>query len=323
MPTPFLAYIGQGRYQECLNLAEGIVGRPGQTIRQAAQAYHAIARCRTEMGDALGATRPGELAADLADRAGDSDLLGLVLIDLAASYGKLRRYQQQVRVLQRYLAMASHLQRAVCAEAQALLSLGEALVSLEQYAEAETALSASLRQAVEGGLIQVAERARRLLRAAHLRGGKPYCAKGLFPDSARYIQTHPEDWEAAFWYAFDNADYVWTLGQSQAAFRSARRGLEISRGQPLAEFAAFMQLHRFALQVDQVGEAAGFAMAARIVALEGERYDMASEALSAVIGLVECFGHEVLGQLERSGAMHGVNLLRYIPERLWDRQCAG
>lgn len=312
----FQSLIDQQRYDDCLKLAEETLQNGGQTTHDMAKCYHAVAQCKLRLNDPIGAARAAELAAQLAEAAGVWDLLGTCLTDLAAVYGRLRRYQQEILVLNRYLALLPRLDAQRSHEGEVRYAMGLAALHVGVYEQAGSMVCAALDIALSRGEERLADQCRGVLRSARIRAGTLSGNEELFAASETYIAAHPHDQAARFRYWFDLAEYSRAAGRPAEAVCHANKAMEFAGGKVAYEFDCCMLLGQCALQNGDYQDAARFVVGARICALEGGRHDLGCDAVTALLGLLEERGTEPLSGLDQDFARHGLQLFHYIPEAL-------
>ncbi|HEY3364500.1 MAG TPA: hypothetical protein VGK74_05565 [Symbiobacteriaceae bacterium] len=288
-----------------------------QTTRDAALCHHAITCCCLELNDALGAVRSGEQALSLARASGDRDLEGLVLIYLALGYGRLRRYAEESRMLHRYLDLVDFMKDSRQYAPEVYQALGQNCLRREDYPEAVRHLEAAMTLAVQAGDDRCAESSRRLLRSATIRAGRLDEAAKLFAESRAFLKRHPEDQITRFWYWHDRSDWAIAGQRQQRAQKAAWQAVNAAAGDLALEFEGYMLHHRLALIAGDPAQAMRFACEARVSALHGGRYDLAYEAVDAMINLNQAHGTSVMKGLAGHYARRGMNLFKYVPEHLF------
>lgn len=320
---PFTDLIAEGRLDDCRTLAEKTLQAIGHTNLQAAQSYHAIACCHVEARNAKDACVPGELAWKLAVSVPDWDLAGHALLNLATAYAQSSRYSRQMRTLRRYLELLPKMDAVCVHEPTARYWLGWAAFQMEEDDQADAFLSDGLLAAERWEDSQTADLCRRLKRALRIRAGRLDEVPLLLEQSAAYIDAQPQDRSAAYGYWHSMAQYAQAAGRPAEAIGHALRALECADGQTEDEVECHLLLCNSATELGDARDALGFALGARVCAIEGGRHDLAYGATAIIDDLLNRASPSVLEGFSHQFVQRGLNVFRYIPSQLLNRRIAG
>jgi len=265
----------------------------------------------------------GELAWKLALSESAYDLAGVALLDLATAYGQLSRYRRQVRTLRRYLDLLERMNVARVHEPIALYRLGWAFFHMGENDQADACLSAGLLAAERWEDSQTADICRRLKRSLRIRTGQLAEVPPLLEQSSAYMSAQPQDRAAAYGYWHGLAELAQASGRPAESVSHALKALEYADSQVNEEVECHLLLCESAIAVGDLRDALGFALSARVCAIEGERYDLAYGATTAINDLVSRASANVLEGFSLQFARHGLNVFRYIPTQLLNRGTTG
>lgn len=321
--NPFMDLIAEGRLDECRVLAEKTLQAIGHTNLEAAQSYHAIAHCHVAVRNAQDACVPGEMAWKLAVSVPDWDLAGQALLDLSTAYGQLSRFRKQIRTLRRYLVLLERMSAARRYEPIARYRLGWAAFHMMEDEAAEAFLSDGLLAAERWEDSQTADLCRQLMRALRIRAGRLDEVPQLLEQSAAYLGTQSQDRSAAFGYWYGMAQYTRATGRLAEAIVHALKALEHADGYVENEVECHLLLCECATGLGDESDALGFALAARVCAIEGGRYDLAYGATAVIDNLLSTATPSVLEGFSRQFAQNGLDVFRYIPPQVLNRGIAG
>ncbi len=302
----------------CLRLAEDLLhGNASRSPAELAEVYHAICRSKIALSDYLGAMSAGEEAVRLARQGVTNyDQLGRALLDLGVVYAELRRYDRAVTTLYQYFEHKPRYTVALQYEGRVWYNLAVIYQKKEDWPKARGAIVLA-RQFYEGlGDPAQANRCRRRLIAVLLQSGDLDEVPDLLADAGEYVAAHPEDTEAAGGHLYDSAEYHFRLADHGRSVNLAIKALEAWKDDLRLQHMAHMLLYRNAMALGHYKDALGFALSARIAAIDCRSYDLEYEAASAMIQLIQTHGTAQLVDLEKEYLSYGLDVYQFVPEAL-------
>lgn len=314
-----------GEYQKCLRLAEQQLLRGGMSLSEMAQLNMVICRCRLGLQDSYGAIPSGLLAVKLARDIGEWDILGRALLNVGTAYVGARQYDE---ALQHFYGYFEHLNRYTTAqrfEGAIWKSIGTA-----HQRKLET------RQAIDAF-----ERARRWYSRRSVDHSVFTCTHDLINTYLQASEQNPEfhldsvtnllkDEKAIArrnagetyylgTYLLDQASWYLRQERIGRAMVSAMKALEVRKGDHQLAFHCHMVLHRCNLGLGDMKQALGYALAARVEALQGRHYELEFLAAQAMADVIRREGTSVLQQLDAEYQAMGVDLGQYISPAILGR----
>jgi hypothetical protein len=309
------------QWEESARLAQELLSN-GTAISSESALLHSLAcRARIGLGDFLGAVTLGEVALELAYENRQWDTLARALYDLSNAYYFVRRYQDQLDLHFKYLDYRKHYsEKGLRFEGWIWWLMGLAYLNgLNDLQKAKSALKLArewFHRRSETGLL---ERVRRDLIQTCLLMGELDDAKVLLDEGEAFAQSRPDDQLAQFDQQFDTCRYLRVARRNAESVKVGLKALETAKGHPVWEFLVYMELHRNALETEDYTYALGFALSARLSALDAKRYDAEYEATAAMIELIRARGPDLLLEAERQYRQYGLDIFQYVPESLLRR----
>lgn len=303
----------------CLRLAEDLLHNgAAYSSTELAEIYHAICRSKIAQADYLGAMSSGEEAVRLARQApgANYDQLGRALLDLGVVYAELRRYDRAIASLYQYFEHKPQYASALQYEGRVWYNLGAIYQKKEDWPKAKGAITLA-REFYEGmGDPAQANRCRRRLIAVLLQCDDLDEVQDLLTASEEYVREYPDDWEATGGHLYDSAEYYYRRKDHGRSVNLAIRALEAWKDDLRLQHMAHMVLYRNAMALGHYKDALGFALSARIAAIDARSYDLEYEAASAMIQLIQQHGTSQLVDLEKEYLSYGLDVYQFVPEAL-------
>ncbi|MGE5676374.1 MAG: hypothetical protein ACM3XM_21230 [Mycobacterium leprae] len=257
-----------------------------------ARCYQAIAHCRLAMNADAEAIAAGETGRALAESAGEWDLLGEILVDLAQAHGHLHHYVRQAEALARYLTLRDRLHGARMHEQEVQLQLGDLFVRKGDWAEAAAHLTAGLALANGNKSDERLAHYRGQLLLAYAKSGELSQVPGLLRAAERFVQQNPQHEIAAFWYWYTRAENQLASGDPAGAGEALQKAWPYARGNAKREVAYHMLSARQQMAEGAPHNALQAAREARVIALDAQRYDLEYEIVDEIVKLRECMEKE-------------------------------
>jgi tetratricopeptide (TPR) repeat protein len=308
--THLTRLLDTGEYQQCLQEAAAMLTAGGHSEEDGARIYAAICRSCLELTDYRAAEQAGRQAEALARRAGASDVLGFVLVDLATAQAQLRRYNEALDTFKRYQAGLDTYVAACCLEGAALQRMAEAYRKAGRPAEAIACFQRARRWFDRFGDQASAQEAVRAMVHLYLEQNEPAQALPLLQELRRAII----DGEAQCRYLLDWTRYYLVTREYDQAAAIGFLALECADDRLAQQSQAHLLLCRAALAQSKPEEALCFAMGARVAAIDGRLYDLEFEASEVIFGLLRSYGADLLNAVEADFARQGVSLYQYLSE---------
>ncbi|HEY3364501.1 MAG TPA: hypothetical protein VGK74_05570 [Symbiobacteriaceae bacterium] len=315
----------EGEFQKCLRLAEQQLMRGGMSLSEMSQLNMVICRCRLGLQDSYGAIPSGLLAVKLARDIGEWDILGRALLNVGTAYVGARQYDE---ALQHFYSYFEHLNRYATAhrfEGAVWKSIGTA-----HQRKLETKLA-----------IDAFERARRWFSRRGVDHSTFTCTHDLINTYLQAAERDPDfqlqpvadllkeqkaiarsNSDDTFYrgtYLLDQASFYLHQNRVGRAMVSAMKAMEVRKGDHQLVFHSHMVLHRCNLTLGDMKQALGYALAARVEALQGRHYELEFLAAQAMADVIRREGTEVLQQLDAEYQALGVDLGQYLSPSILGR----
>lgn len=307
----------QQDYSRCLDMAAELLRtnrfRP---MNELAVIHHAVCRSKIGLSDFLGAMAPGEEAVQLARQADCHDLLGRALLDLGYVYANLRRYDRAITTLHQYFEYKPFYVSGLQYEGKVWYNLGWIYQKQEDWEKAKGAITRAQEFWVQADDAAQADACRRRLIALLLSAGELDQVPVLLEEGDAYIQAHSDDAQALGDYLYDAADYYYRLGDHGRSISLAVKALDAWKSSLQQQHHAHMLLYRNAMALGHYKDALGFALSARIAAIDCRSYDLEYESASAMIRLIQSHGPSLLEELEAEYQSYGLDVYQFVPEAL-------
>lgn len=313
--------LSSNEYEKVLQLAEHMLGLPIDSAEELAQINHAICQARLALGEPLGAVPAGQMAAKLARDGQLFDLLGEVLLGLGQAHLAVRQYELALAVLFEYFEYQHRYGAAYRLQGNVWLEIGRANLRQGDAKQADWAFRRGLEAARTAADEGLAHRCRQGALEAGLQMGSLEHLPWLIAESGRYVRLHPADVESRVVYWRDKARYAQAKGRHERAVDLALRALDEGRGRLELQFGCHMVLCRSAAALGHHKDALGFALAARMAAIDCRRFELEFEAAEVMFELIRSHGTGLLQELDAEYLSHGLDLTRYVSESALKRHC--
>lgn len=317
--------VSQSKWEDSGHLAQTLL--EGGTLRpdEAAHLNWILCKSRLMLRDYLGAVPYGEESVALAVEHGLWDKVARALHDLAVAYYFMRRYQDQVALTGRFQEYRErYTQEGLRYEGHLWLLTGlsyrNGLGDL-QKAKAVLDLAASCFQHDQDHT--ALDRVRREMVQTLLLMGDLDAVTPLLKAGEEYAKARPKDVLAQFDQAYDTCKYLRSRGRHVESVKAGLRALHHAKGRPVWEHCTYMALSETASATKDFQHALGFALSARLSAMEANRYDLEYAAVSVMINLIRETGPEVVMALDKQYKLHGLDVFQYIPESILHREQKG
>ena len=305
-------------YQECLDKAESLLLVGELAVDEQAVVYHAICRSRISFQDYFGAAEAGRSAVEAARRAAAYDTLGRALLDLGVAQVHIRKYETAVETFSNYLLCRAQYDQALQHEGKVLFNLGVTFRRLDRYDEALHYALAARHWYVQHGDLPSADEARRSAVATLLLAGRLDQAEPLLAEGDAY-QHGEDDRPAMLEHMLQRAELALYRGDHSRSIEMAFAALEAAEGNLALQSRSHIMLCQNALAMERWKDALGFALAARVAAIDGRFYDLEFEASHLMFGLLHSQGFDLLRELDREYFAIGLDICHYISESAYRR----
>jgi tetratricopeptide (TPR) repeat protein len=315
--TEILDLLEREDYPRCAALADEMLldeSLPGEVRARVA---HAACRARFALADFFGAIEMGEVAAREALAHRQYDLVGQVFLDMGAALGAVREYDLALSCGDEYFRHKPYYVDSVHLEGKVLYNHATYLGKLERWEDAANTYAACRQWHWERGELAEADEARRRQVEAMLHLGRTEEATSLLIEGEHYVseaspRTRVEQyllWATA--YLLD--------GNSDDSAAVAMKALDAAGDHEELQARAHLALLASAEAKGSVKDAVGFALAARVAAIDARRYDLEFEASEALFRLLRQHGAGILQELDGEYRHLGIDLCHYISERSYRR----
>lgn len=313
--------MSNSQWEESSVLAKEMLERRPDSPDAAVQLFTLACKINNTLKDHLAAVSLGEQAVEIAWEQGLWDRLAHALYHLAVAYYNVRRYQDQLDLHFKYLDLRKRFsEQGSNLEGKVWHMMGLAYHNgLHELQKAKSAFK------LARGFYQRVHDVRNLDRVTHdlthtlLGLGELDEVEPLLAESEAYARSRPDDALAQFDHAYDTCKYLQTAGKYLESVKVGLQALEHAKGHPIWEYCVYIELYRSALAVKDYSYALGFALSARLSAIDGRRYELEYEATATMIELIRERGPGVVEELDAQYRQHGMDLFQYIPESLLRR----
>lgn len=313
--------MSQYKWEESAHIAKALLASGAHTPDEDAHLHAILCRSRVGLRDYLGAIPIGERSVAIAAEHELWDKLARALYELSLAYYHIRRYQDQLGLTlrfhgQRGLFTHEGLQYEGYLWFMAGLSYRDGLHELHKAKDAFERAMVSFEREQNASLV---DRARREKIQTLLLIGDLDAVSPLLLEGEEYAKARPNEAVAQFDQAYDTCKYLRKRGRLMESIRSGLKALEYAKGRPIWEYCIYTALYETAIAAADFSYALGFALSARLSAMEARRYDLEYAATSSMIDLIRESGPDVVTELDRQYKVHGLDLFQYIPESILHR----
>lgn len=307
----------KGQYQEALQLAlEALMARDND-LQTLVQINIAIARCRVELGDPLAAVPSAQLAAKVARDIHLYDETAEAEIWKGVAYGQCGRYDDAIAAFYTVLELGQELQRRTWWEYLSWWNLGCIYERTNRPVDQLWALKQAWNQSWV--LESAAQRnsLRTMLVNAYLTLGDFKNARNELEGLRKYLETNSGDLIAQHFYLVDLSRLAFERKKYRFASHLALEGIERVKGQPLRQFIFYRRLYESCVRLGRFEDALGYALVARMAAIEARKYDVEYEAAEWVVNLIRDHGSQLVARLDAKYQLQGVNLGDFLGGQVW------
>jgi hypothetical protein len=153
---------------------------------------------------------------------------------------------------------------------------------------------------------------RRALIQICLEEGDLQGALPLLSEGDQYAMEHPEDRTFLCHHLLDRSAVLLQAGRHGDSVQAAFQALAAAEGLLAEQSQAHLLLCRGALAKNRPADALGFALAARVAAIDGREYQLEFEASTHLFDLLRQHGTGLLKQIEGEYLQAGVDLYHYL-----------
>ena len=305
--------VAEGAYQKCLNAAEQLIRSGHNSVAELAQINLIIARCRMWVRYYIGAVRAAQLGLKIAR---DQSLTALVSQGswiLAAAYYYTRQYDNVISTGYEFYGLVPPSAQSPEAEGKICNLIGLSQYRQNRFGDAYKSFiraAAAFRQTSDGEALL--RSVIWVIRCAHSLGDNSRARTGL-KESMQIARTLPKD----NWVHQDilvlRSENAFLLGRPDRAAYLALRALALD-GAPEPKIRALMLLHRYHLNRSEYKDALGYALAARVTALDARWFHLEYEAAEAMVETIRAASLEDVSALDQEYLSTGVDISRYLPD---------
>ncbi len=320
-----LELMENGEYEKCLRQSEQQILKGGWTIAQLAQINMVICRCRVGLQDPYGAIPSGMLAAKLARDVADWDTFGRTLLSLGTAYAAVRQYDQALHTFYSYFEHIMKYNTARRLEGAIWKHIG---VTHQRKLESDKALEALNRARVwfeKNGIDHSSFTTASDMINTYLQMHEKDPLTSLEPaaDLLKFEKSiarkYPGDTYYKAAHLLDRAGYYLHQGRLGRAMVCAMQVTEARRDDFWLTFHSHMILHRCTKIVGDHKQALGYALAARVAALQGRHYELEFIASQAMAEVIRQQGESVVRELDEEYQAMGIDLGQYFSSSLLRR----
>lgn len=315
--TEILELLEQEEYPRCAALADELLVDQSLPGPMRARVAHAACRARLGLADFFAAVEMGELAAREALGSGEYDVLGQVFLDMGAALGAVREYKLARNCGEEYFRHKPYYQDALQFEGRVLFNHATYFSKLDEWEEAAHVYGLCRQWHWERGELAESDEARRRQAECLIHLGQTEEATRLLIEGEQYVSE-------ASRYAQVEQALLWALchmlqGDADSGASAAMKALDAAGDHEELQARAHLSLLASAEMKGSAKDAIGFALAARVAAIDARRYDLEFEASEALFRLLRHHGAGILQELDEEYRNLGVDLCHYISERSYKR----
>ncbi|MDB4895810.1 MAG: hypothetical protein JWN15_2072 [Firmicutes bacterium] len=321
-----LKLMEDGEFQTCMQLAEQQLHKGGLTLAELAKVNLAICRCRLGLHDTYGAIPSGLLAVKLARDTNEWDVLGRALLNLGTAFVGIRQYDH---ALHHFYSYFEHLHKYTTAhrfEGAIWKHIG---ITHQRKLETDQAIDALHRarkwfekQAIDVSVFTCTHDIVNTVLQKHQADPETSLAPAEEMLKAEFalVRKYPDDTYYRATYLHDKAAHYLRADRIPRAMVCAMKAMEIRKGDHDLAFHCHMVLHRCCRLVGDAKQALGYALAARVQALQAHHYEFEFLASQAMAEVIREQGSRVVQELDAEYQAMGIDLSQYMPSSLLRRE---
>lgn len=315
MLSPEILYLKElvesGQTDKALGVGRDLLLRSNFSAAELAHINRLVACARFKGGDTIGAVPPATLAMKLATDLGLWDLHGTLCVELGQYYLNLRDPERARHFLSEYLMHQAKYHEALRLEPRIWANLGVTWAMEENHRQAVAAF-----RRAKAGFLEREEWRQALLLWPHLfssaRIASPDDLASLFRDMRRFAKQWKDKPDVVATYLLELGRNAFKKGRLWRAVTLGLRARELSSSQVGLRFQVHMFLAEAARQLGYLQDALGYALTARVIALQGQCYDLEFEAVELMHQLVQSGGRDLVVSLDRDYLAQGIDISRYV-----------
>jgi tetratricopeptide (TPR) repeat protein len=321
-----LQLMEEGEFQTCMKLAEQQLLKGGLTLAELAKINLVICRSRLGLQDSYGAVPSGLLAVKLARDTSEWDVLGRAFLNVGTALVGIRQYDHALHNFYSYFEHLHNYNTARRFEGAIWKNIGIAHQRKLETDRAIDALQRARKWFAKQEIDHSAFTCIHDLINVHLQQQEAQPTTSLAPleellqAEKALARKHPEDSYYRATYLYDQAACYLRAGRYPRAIVAAMKAMEIRKGDHELAFHCHMVLHQCSRILGDAKQALGYALAARVQALQAHHYELeflASQAMAAVIRQQGC---KVVQELDAEYRSMGIDLSQYVSPSLLRRQ---
>lgn len=314
-----------GEFQKCLRLCEQQLIRGGMTLTELAKLNLVICRCRIGLQDHYGAVNSGLLAVKIARDVGEWDTLGRALLNLGTAYTGTRQYDQALTNFYSYFEHLSQYSASRRFEGAIWKNIG---IAHQRKLETKQAIEAFNRARTwfsRRGIDQSAFATTHDLVNTYLQLHETDPSVSLEPvvhllqEEKAIAAKYPMDSYYQGTRRYDEAAYYMHAKRYGRAMVRAMQAMEVRKGDHWLAFHCHMVLHTCTKTLGDAKQALGYALAARVQALQGRHYELEFLAAQAMAEVIRHQGTQVVRDLDQEYQAMGIDLAQYLSPAILKR----
>jgi tetratricopeptide (TPR) repeat protein len=308
-----------GEFQKCLRLAEQQLLKGGWSINELAKINLMICRCRLGIQDPHGAVVAGSMATNLARDSKDWDLFGRIALNLGTAYTGTRQYGEALQSLYGYF---EHLNAYTAStrrfEGAIWKNIGIAHQHLLETTKAIDALTRARDWYAQAGIQFSTFTCTHDLLHTYLQhhsteqGAPIVQVEQLLDAEKAFVKQFPGESYFESYSLYDQAAYYAHIGRYARATVSAQKAMDLRKADRWIGFHGNMVLHDCSQARADHRQALGYALAARVHALQGRYFELEFLASQAMAEIIKHQGEELVRELDEEYQAMGVDLGQYL-----------
>lgn len=302
-----------GEYQRCLQAGRHLLEEGDPTDEEAGRTWALLCRCHLLAGDHLRAVEAGRKSEAITSGRAMADVTAAVLSDLATALAALRRHEEALAALVRFYRLLPDCTAAQCLEGAALQRHGAVLGRLGRLHEAAARYHEAMRWYRRFGDEAAAGACLQDLTQLWLDRHRADQAFPLLQEGDRHLTINSDDRAFEARHRLLRARYHRVAGRWQESTDEAYAALDLSEELSAVRAESQLLLSQNAAEADQPVEALGFALSARVTAVDGRLYALEYQACTWLANLVHRYGPAAVAELEWALERVGIDLYQYLP----------